>query len=55
MFIGFTLRRQAPNVFRVFPKCLVDVVNCFEDSLVLEADSSPSGGPVVKWFLHKLE
>lgn len=26
-----------------------------KDSLVLEADSSPSGGPVVKWFLHKLE
>lgn len=26
-----------------------------EDSeLVLEADSSPSGGPVVKWFLKKL-
>eukprot|EP00438_Fugacium_kawagutii_P006547 Skav222203 [mRNA] locus=scaffold1745:141715:142751:- [translate_table: standard] len=25
-----------------------------DSSLVLEADSSPSGGPVVKWFLKKL-
>lgn len=25
-----------------------------DDSLVLEADSSQSGGPVVKWFLKRL-
>eukprot|EP00930_Biecheleria_cincta_P070716 TRINITY_DN58330_c0_g1_i1.p1 TRINITY_DN58330_c0_g1~~TRINITY_DN58330_c0_g1_i1.p1 ORF type:complete len:298 (+),score=46.18 TRINITY_DN58330_c0_g1_i1:30-923(+) len=25
-----------------------------KDTLVLEADSTPSGGPVVKWFLRKL-
>lgn len=25
-----------------------------KDTLILEADSTPSGGPVVKWFLRKL-